>query len=151
MWDNAKILPFTMKNVLKSFCYKTFVYIALVALADKFIYEFVCLLHLHQVVDWFEMDKHQVEKIFSGAFPEEFDKEGLVEIFEILQNQQRDDLMEKLKSVLEYVKLNVRYFTHFLVFSRPRNYFTFLEPWGQQNWITTSFWRCYKRKQFLFH
>ena len=69
-----------------------------------------------------------MEKIFSGAFPEEFDKEGLVEIFEILQNQQRDDLMEKLKSVLEYVKLNVRYFTHFLVFSRPRNYFTFLEP-----------------------
>ena len=54
--------------------------------------------------------KHLLESLFSGAFPEEFDKEGIEEIFDILQIHQRYDLMEKLKHVLEYAKQKVRFF-----------------------------------------
>lgn len=54
--------------------------------------------------------KHFLESLFSGAFPEEFDKEGIEEIFDILQIHQRYDLMEKLKHVLEYGKQKVRFF-----------------------------------------
>ena len=55
------------------------------------------------------------ETIFDdNCLPNEFDKEKITDIFEILHGQERNDLVREFKNVLEYARLKVWKYSMFV-------------------------------------